>query len=504
LSIALLLAPTHLSPAIPGAPTPYSSPEDSTANNDLTMFQTSVLATLSASASKDDLTLRISQLTTTITPLLTKAPYLLDTLNKGSNVLTSFISSIKTIAAGLPSSDARQSFINQQANSLNTQLNAITKRITDQQTIANNLQTTRNLPAETSFQNKISQLSRWLNDIKGDTLEQTKLLFVNDLGDLLTYAQTKGASEQTQIRSLIANTLGKFKGFYTLDQQSLSPIFQQLSQLQTKATAPVVPAASAAPAAAAAPTPAAATTAPAPTTIATTQLSQIQIKIEDIKKQKLLNEKLIASKELLGMIKETTFRDERQSIFNLFKDIEAGFLQMTKPDIEALLSFLKDNLKANTFMADFYKDIDNLITELAEAKDHAGDTGTLLASIKTNIASFSTNASTALEAALYAFKLLEAGKLPPEEQKIEQPAAPAAAPTAPSTPTPAPGADTTPPAPAQPTPTVATAQPAQQPPATPPSPTSAPATPVPPTATLPTVIPVAPGIPLPEPLPVAG
>jgi hypothetical protein len=455
------------------------------------MFQTSVLATLSASASKDDLTLRISQLTTTITPLLTKAPYSLDTLNKGLNVLTSFISSIKTIAVGLPSSDARQSFINQQVSTLNSQLSTLTTRITAQQTIVNNLQTTRNLPVDTSFQNKISQLSRWLNDIKSDTLEQTKLLVVNDLGDLLTYAQTKGTSEQSQIRSLIANTLSKFKGFYTLEQQSLSPIFQQIAQLQTKATAPVAPAAGAAPAAApVAPTPAAAATTPAAATTATTQLSPIQIKIEDIKKQKLLNEKLIAAKELLGMIKETTFRDERQSIFNLFKEIEAGFLQMTKPDIEALLSFLKDNLKTNTFMADFSTDIDTLITELAGAKDHAGDTGTLLASIKTNIASFSTNASTALEAALYAFKLLEAGKLPPEEQKIEQPAAPPAAPTAPSTPTPTA-------APAQPTPNVVTTQPAQQPPAIPPSPTS-------PTATLPAVIPATPGFQLPAPLPVAS
>jgi hypothetical protein len=406
--------------AIPGT-TSYTSTDDTSTNTDLNTFQTSVLSTLSASTTKEDLELRINQLSTTITPLLTKAPYSLDTLKNALRILDSFTSSLKTIASSLTSSDARVTFINQKLSTLNTQRSTLNTRITKQQELSDNMQTTRNLPVDTSFQNKASQLSRWMYSIQTDTLDQLKFIFINDLGDLLTYAQTKGSAEQSQIRSLIANAMSRFKGFYTAEQQQQSSIFQQLVQLQTKASSPAAAAVTTATQVTATPAVATPIAQAAPTATETKQLSPLQTKIEDVKKRTSLNEKLIVSKELLNMVTESTTRDDRQSVFTLFKEIETGFLQMTKADIETLLSFLKNTLKPNTFMADYEKDIDSLITELAEAREIVGNAGTLLATMKTKIASFSTNASEALEAALYTFKLLEQGKLPPEEQKMEQP-----------------------------------------------------------------------------------
>ncbi len=437
---------------MPGAPTTpgvYSSNEDTTANNDINAFQASVFSALTTGAAQASIATLSDQFSKMITPLLTNVPYSLETLINAQNRLDNFVSALTSLKTNLPSSDARTSTITSKLSTLNSQRSTLNKRITDQQTLSNTMITIRNLSIDTNFRTRIDKLR--VLDINKNTLDALKVTYLNDLNDLLTYAQSKSATEQSEIRSLINSVMDKFKNqiYTTKDQQDQSPIFQQLEQLHAKATQPVSAPAAATPVPGAAlvpptmgvtppPTPvipAAITAAPAlgapitpvPTTVATAvpaptpQLSPLQTKIEDIKKRTLLNEKLSLAKELLNMIKEETTRDDRQSVFNLFKDIESGFLKMTKADIEMLLTFLKDNLKTNSFMTDFVKDIDGLITELAEAKEQSGDAGTLLSSLKTKIASFSTDTSGALDAALYALKLLEQNKLPPEEQKLEQP-----------------------------------------------------------------------------------
>lgn len=444
--VTIFIGSAHLFSIIPGAPgvpTPgaYTSYEDTTANNDINAFQTSVFSALTTGATKESIATLGDQFSNIITPLLTNVPYSLETLINAQNRIDNFISALTSLKTNLPSSDARASTIGSQISKLNTQRSTLNKRLTDQQTLSNTMITIRNLPIDTNFRTRVDKL-RGL-DINKNTLDALKTSYLNDINDLLTYAQSKGTQEQTEIRSLINGVMNKFKSqiYTTKDQQDQSPIFQQLEELQSKASQPAPTPATATPVPGAAPmgvgSTSPATTTATPTAEASTmltpgtgatatptptpQLSPLQTKIEDIKKRTLLNEKLSLAKELLNMIKEETTRDDRQSVFNLFKDIESGFLKMTKTDIEMLLAFLKDNLKTNSFMADFVTNIDGLITELAEAKEQSGDTGMLLSSLKTKIASFSTDTSGALNAALYALKLLEQNKLPPEEQKLEQP-----------------------------------------------------------------------------------
>ncbi len=439
-------------PGLPGAsaqPVVYSSNDDTTANNDINAFQTSVFSAITTGATKESIATLSGQFSNIITPLLTNVPYSIETLINAQNRIVNFISALTSLKTNLPSTDARASTITSQISKLTTQRSTLNKRLTDQQALSNTMITIRNLSIDTNFRTRIDKLR--VLDINKNTLDALKVAYLNDLNDLLTYAQSKGTTEQSEIRSLINSVMDKFKNqiYTTKDQQDQSPIFQQLEQLFNKATQPTpvapTPATPAiglpitpsfplpAGAPATLPTPGTpaqgAPTASAPATFTaptppTPQLTPIQTKIEDIKKRTLLSEKLSVAKELLNMLKEETTRDERQNVFNFFKDIESGFLKMPKADIEMLSAFLKDNLKINSFMADFVKDIDGLITELAEAKDLAGDTGTLLSSLKTKIASFSTDTSAALDAALYALKLLEQGKLPPEEQKLEQPETP--------------------------------------------------------------------------------
>ncbi|MFA5306387.1 MAG: hypothetical protein WC365_02970 [Candidatus Babeliales bacterium] len=454
-------------PGVPGVATSgvYTSYEDTTANNDINTFHASVISAITTGTTQESIAALGDTFSNIITPLLTNVPYSLETLINAQNRIDNFISALTSLRTNMPSSDTRRSTITSQISKLTTQRSTLNKRLTDQQALSNTMITIRNLPIDTNFRTRIDKL-RGL-DINKNTLDALKASYLNDINDLLTYALSKGTQEQTEIRSLINGVMSKFKNqiYTTKDQQDQSPLFQQLEQLQANATqaapttttpaAPIAPAISVTsmPITPIAPTPvvtptigAAPTPAPAaPTAITmpapTPQLSLLQTKIEDIKKRTQLNEKLSLAKELLNMIKGETTRDDRQSVFNLFKDIESGFLKMTKADIETLLTFLKDNLKTNDFMVDFKGDIDGLITELAEAKEQAGDTGTFLNSLKTKIASFSADTSGALDAALYALKLLEQGKLPPEEQKLEQPgSAKPIAPTStpPATPAPAP------------------------------------------------------------------
>jgi hypothetical protein len=485
---------SYLLPAIPGAPATtgvYTSNDDTTATNDINAFQTSVFSALTTGATKESIATLSDQFSKIISPLITNVPYSLETLINAQNRLDNFISALNSLKTNLSSSDARVSVITSKLSTLNTQRSTLNKRLTDQQALSNTMITIRNLPIDTNFRTRVDKLRGF--DINKNTIDALKTSYLNDINDLLTYAQSKGTQEQTEIRSLINSVVDKFKNqiYTTKDQQDQSPIFQQLEQLQSKTTQPAPTPAATAPAPGASPgaptmgvtqtpgTPSTTTAAPKPgapiTPVATAapaptpQLSPLQTKIEDIKKRTLLNEKLSLAKELLNMIKEETTRDDRQSVFNLFKDIESGFLKMTKADIEILLAFLKDNLKTNSFMTDFVKDIDGLITELAEAKEQAGNSGTLLSSLKTKIASFSTDTSGALDAALYALKLLEQNKLPAEEQKLEQPGA--AKPTA---------TTATPPAGTLPS---VTQTPAVQTSTT--SPTTSPGAPVPPAITAP-------------------
>lgn len=328
-----------------------------------------------------------------LNPALTQQDLSLSTLNDILTLSGRAISNLASITNQLISvkgSESQRATISRFLKELKSKNSTLGRKYQKQKVFMNLLQSARSVPMD-QFEQKTSKYSGIIAQIDSELLEETKLEFIKDLELMAVYAKGKGGNDRVLLDKVINTALAN-PAFSFKQRQQIAGVFEAKPQLDATKGVQL------------------------PQALAGIKGDIIfDAKYKEVLAKPTTIEKIAGAKELLALITAAAVQVDKNTFSKFCETLINALVSMNKTELKELSGLLKEVIDNPFLLAPAQKPV---VTQWAELVTQAlvfAEDRPLLQSLKAKMTNEKQDYNGALQAALFAIKILESKFLKPEE-----------------------------------------------------------------------------------------